>query len=143
MRQTFILWNEEKVIGPILQHEIKVVSEQFFKKEPTITDEEFFKLKYPEKYEKQMSTYWIDFTYAKLMSLEFVGKIAIKDSRTIIGEGFMLDKIDQKTLLLRYSVISCKNYISRILLELTEYLGPIFNIAIGEKFYYSSKDNII
>lgn len=143
MIKTFILWNEDKMIGPVLQHEINKFSDEHFGyQRPTVEEEELFKLRYPHKYEQQLQKYWIDFVAAKLMSLEFVGKFMINPQiQSIYNNWFHLTRVGEKDLLLTYSHEADRNYISRISFELTEYLSGIYNMYIGGKFYISRSKN--
>lgn len=138
-----MLWNQDKIIRPVLQNEINKLSDQHFGQiKPTITDESIFKLKFPKQYNRQMSRFWINFIAAKMMTMQFVGKFLLDSKQgCIYSNWFRLTRISQTDLLFTYSHEANRNYISKLIFEITEYTAGVYNIMIGEKFYISRLRN--
>lgn len=145
MHNTYILFSENKIVGPVFTTEInKVCNEHFGQIKPVMLEESLFKLQHPEKYKQQFKKYWIDFVVAKLINTSFVGKFMNSlQNRSIYNHWFNITQIAEDGLLFTYSHEADRQYVAALLLELSEYVAGIYNLHLGDKFYVSRSKNEI
>lgn len=152
-KQTYILFEKEndkilEISSPVFEDEISTTkAEQFFNNESVENlQESIFRLLYFSDYKKNFDEFWYEFIETFLISIDFnLDSYYDEEKDTIYNELVMIsrDEKDKSIFYIHFSIDNDPIIVFHVTKKLLEYAEDLFDVEIGESFYYDDSTQMM